>query len=61
MTEESATHVPPMILWGYSCGSGDLIDVHFDHLSNCCECQTLVCQFIDVLEEIAAKHRRDVA
>jgi hypothetical protein len=61
MGEESVNHVPPMLLWGYTCGSAELIEDHFDHLSSCGDCQGLVCQFIDVLEEIAAKHKKKVA
>lgn len=54
-------HVPALVLWAYTCGNGDLVDDHFDHLSNCSECQTLVCEFIDVLEDIAATHSRPAA
>ena len=57
---KAATHVPAMVLWSYTCGSLELIDEHFSHLSNCSECQSLVCEFIDVLDEIAATHRRGV-
>jgi len=61
ISEQTISHVAPMLLWGYSCGNNDLIEHDFDHLSNCGDCQSLVCQFIDVLEEIAAKHKKKVA
>ena len=60
-SEPVITHVAPMLLWGYTCGTADLIEGDFDHLSNCGDCQSLVCQFIDVLEEIAEKHKKKVA
>ena len=61
MSEETLPHVPPMLLWGYTCGHTDLIGDQFEHLSNCAACQSLVCQIMEVLEEIAATHRKKVA
>lgn len=54
-------HVPTMLLWGYTCGAANLTDDHFEHLLFCLDCQTMVNQFIDVLDEIAAAHRKNVA
>jgi len=61
MSGETTPHVAPMLLWGYTCGTIDLVDEDFDHLSTCADCQMLVCQLMDVLEEIAIRHNRGVA
>ena len=61
MSEEMGSHVAPMLLWGYTCGTTDLIERDFDHLSTCSDCQMLVCQLMDVLEDIAATHKKKVA
>ena len=45
-------HVPAMELWGYTTGTANLPDAHFAHLLFCLECQCLVNQFIEVLDEI---------
>ena len=48
--DEEKTHVPAMELWGYTSGTANLTDDHFEHLLFCLECQSLVNQFIDVLD-----------
>lgn len=58
---ESRVHVPAMQLWSYTCGANNLADEHFEHLLFCLECQALVNQFIETLEEIAANYRYRVA
>lgn len=50
-----------MQLWSYTCGACNLGDEHFEHLLFCLECQSLVSQFIDTLDEIAANYRYKVA
>jgi hypothetical protein len=44
------THIPTMELWGYTSGTANLTDAHFEHLLFCVQCQGLVNQFIDVLD-----------
>jgi len=51
MREEKA-HVPALELWGYTSGTANLTDDHFEHLLFCIECQALVNQFVDVLDEL---------
>ena len=48
--EAEKTHVPALELWGYTSGTANLSDVHFEHLLFCLECQALVNQFVDVLD-----------
>ena len=43
-------HIPPTELWGYTSGTAILADDYFEHLLFCIECQSLVNQFIDVLD-----------
>lgn len=50
--EEAKSHVPAMELWGYTSGTVNLSDDRFAHLLFCLECQCLVNQFIEVLDEI---------
>jgi hypothetical protein len=44
------THIPALDLWGYTSGTANLTDDHFEHLLFCVQCQGLVNQFIDVLD-----------
>lgn len=43
-----------MVLWGYTSGVRNLADEHFQHLLFCGQCQALVDEFIDVLDEFPA-------
>jgi hypothetical protein len=52
--DEDNPHVPPTVLWGYTSGVRNLEDQHFQHLLFCLECQALVDQFIDVLDDFPA-------
>jgi hypothetical protein len=45
-------HVPPLELWGYASATANLTEDHFTHLLFCSECQALVNQFIDVLDDL---------
>jgi hypothetical protein len=47
---EEKPHVPATALWGYTSGTENLADEHFEHLLFCVECQFLVNQFIEVLD-----------
>lgn len=46
------THVSAMELWGYTSGTVNLKDADFEHLLFCIECQSLVNQFIDALDQL---------
>jgi hypothetical protein len=48
--EAEKPHVPAIELWGYTSGTANLTEDHFEHLLLCVECQSLVDQFIDVLD-----------
>lgn len=41
-----------MELWGYTSGTANLRDDDFEHLLFCVECQTLVNEFIAVLDDL---------
>lgn len=45
-------HVPAIQLWGYTSGTANLTDEHFEHLLFCVECQFLVNQFIDAIDQL---------
>ena len=45
-------HVPVIELWGYTSGTANLKEDDFEHLLFCVECQSLVHEFIDVLDAI---------
>jgi len=49
---EEKPHVFAIELWGYTSGTANLTDDDFEHLLFCMECQSLVNQFIDVLNHI---------
>jgi hypothetical protein len=49
MSDESS-HVAVMELWCYTSGTVNLTERDFEHLLFCAECQTLVDQFMDVLD-----------
>lgn len=49
---EEKPHVAPIELWGYTSGTANLTDEDFEHLLFCVECQSLVNQFIDVLDQL---------
>jgi hypothetical protein len=54
-------HVPAMELWGYTSGSANLADDDFDHLLVCLDCQCLVNQFVEALDELPAAVRDNAA
>ncbi len=47
---EEKQHVAAIQLWGYTSGTGNLTDDDFEHLLFCIECQTLLREFVEVLE-----------
>jgi hypothetical protein len=49
---EAKPHVAINDLWCYTCGTVNLPEEEFEHLLICLECQSLVSQFIDVLEKL---------
>ena len=58
---EEKSHVPVSELWGYTNGTTNLSDEHFEHLIVCDECQALVNQFIDVLDELPSTNPNQAA
>ena len=49
---EEKPHVSAIQLWGYTSGTVNLSEDDFEHLLFCVECQSLVNQFIDVLDQL---------
>jgi hypothetical protein len=58
---EQKPHVAVMELWRYTSGTVNLPEADFEHLLHCIECQSLVTQFIDVLEQLARAHPSQAA
>jgi len=60
MAEEKA-HVPVMELWSYTSGTANLTDNNFEHLLFCAECQSLLDEFIDILDKLPSASRQTAA
>jgi hypothetical protein len=58
---EENTHVSAMQLWSYSSGTANLTDTDFEHLLFCQECQSLLDEFITVLDQLPSVHLPDHA
>ena len=48
--EDKKPHIPAIELWSYTSGTSNLNDEHFEHLLFCVECQSLVNQFVEILD-----------
>jgi hypothetical protein len=59
--EEQSPHVPVMQLWNYTSGTGNLTDNDFEHLLFCVECQSLLDEFIDILDHLPSAYRKQAA
>jgi len=59
--EKENPHVPAMQLWQYSSGQINLTDKDFEHLLFCLECQSLLDQFITVLDQLAPTNHNQAA
>ena len=60
MAEEKA-HVPVMELWSYTSGTANLTDNNFEHLLFCAECQSLLDEFIDIVDKLPSASRQTAA
>ena len=58
---EENVHVPLPELWSYTTGTTILADAYFEHLLFCLECQSMVNQFIDVLDKLPPMNPRQAA
>jgi hypothetical protein len=58
---EENTHVPVMQLWCYTSGTANLTDNDFQHLLFCVECQSLLDEFIDILDKLPSDYRNQAA
>jgi hypothetical protein len=45
-------HVPAMQLWCYTSGTANLNDTDFEHLLFCPACQSLLDEFINILDQL---------
>jgi len=50
-----------MELWSYTSGTANLTDNNFEHLLFCAECQTLLDEFIDILDKLPSASRQTAA
>jgi hypothetical protein len=58
---EERTHVPVMELWCYSSGTVNLNDNDFEHLLFCIDCQSLLNEFIQILDKLPSAYRQQAA
>jgi hypothetical protein len=58
---EERTHVSAMELWSYSSGTVNLSDSDFEHLLFCVECQSLLNEFIRILDKLPSAYRQQAA
>ena len=58
---EENLHVPAMQLWSYSSGTVHLNDNDFEHLLFCVECQSLLNEFINILEHLPTPNPKQAA
>ena len=58
---DETPHVPAIELWGYTNGTVNLTDDDFEHLLFCMECQSLINQFVDVLDHLPRAGARRAA
>jgi hypothetical protein len=58
---EANAHVPVMELWSYTSGTANLTDSDFEHLLFCVECQSLLNEFIDILDKLPSAYRQQAA
>jgi hypothetical protein len=59
--EEQTVHVPVMQLWCYTNGTANLAENDFEHLLLCVACQSLLDEFIDILDKLPSTDRKQVA
>jgi hypothetical protein len=58
---EENPHVPAMQLWSYSSGTANLNDNDFEHLLFCPECQSLLNEFIAIVDELPSVNPNQAA
>jgi hypothetical protein len=58
---EENPHVPAMQLWWYSSGTANLTDDDFEHLLFCVECQSLLDEFLAVLDQLPSVNPNQAA
>jgi hypothetical protein len=58
---EEKSHVPAMQLWSYSSGTTNLNDNDFEHLLFCPECQSLLNEFIAIVDQLPSANPNQAA
>jgi hypothetical protein len=58
---EESPHVPAMQLWSYTSGTANLNDNDFEHLLFCHECQSLLDEFITILDQLPSVYPNPAA
>ena len=54
-------HVPVMELWSSTSGTANLTDNAFEHLLFCVDCQSLLDEFIQILDKLPSTYRQQAA
>jgi len=58
---EENLHVAAMQLWSYSSGTANLTDSDFEHLLFCPQCQSLLDEFITILDQLPSVNPNQAA
>ena len=58
---EETLHVAAMQLWRYSSGTANLTDSDFEHLLFCPQCQSLLDEFITILDQLPSVNPNQAA
>ena len=58
---EENLHVAAMQLWCYSSGTANLTDADFEHLLFCPQCQSLLDEFITILDQLPSVNPNQAA
>ena len=58
---EEKPHVAAMQLWCYSSGTATLTDADFEHLLFCPQCQSLLDEFIAILDQLPSVNPNQAA
>jgi hypothetical protein len=55
MHEEQTTHVSPSKLWQCACGAMDLAWTDYEHVFGCPDCEKLITEIAEALDDIASQ------
>lgn len=59
-SKQNVSHVSPAALWTYGCRAHPLSDVELEHVMSCVECDRLLDEIEDALDEIADRFEQTI-